>query len=332
MWTLANHPRVPEAIRNEVSRWGMCKDEFSDGNGWQKQLYIREARRMVGQYVMTQKNCQGLDIPDPIGLAAYTMDSHNQQRYVDAEGHVRNEGDVQVGGFSPYGISYRSIIPKQDEVNNLFVPVCLSASHIAFGSIRMEPVFMVLGQSAATAAGLAIDEGSSVHQVDYERLAERLSKDRQILIYDGPKKAPGVDPKSLPGVIVDNGVAKTIGAWVYSTSSSERVGDNYYHDNNDDKGDCTATYTAKLPQAGRYEVFLIWPAHSNRATNTPVSVIDADGNRHQRRVNQRDRGTGGRVSLGTYHFGKTGVVEIGNADTDGYVIADAVQFLAEGAR
>jgi hypothetical protein len=186
MWTLANHPRVPEHIRTEVARWGMCKDEFVEGEGWQEQLYIREARRMIGEYVMTQHDCQGRRAAeDGVGLAAYTMDSHNVQRYVDAQGHVRNEGDVEVGGFPPYPISFRALVPKTGECSNLLVPVCLSASHIAFGSIRMEPVFMVLGQSAATAACQAIDEKQPVQDVDYPRLRRRLLDDKQVLVWTG---------------------------------------------------------------------------------------------------------------------------------------------------
>jgi len=182
MWTLANHPRVPEPIRREVSRWGLTRDEFSEGNGWQAQLYIREARRMIGRLVMTQHHCQGREVvTDPVGLAAYGMDSHHVQRYVDAKGHVQNEGDVEVGGFIPYPISYRAITPAESECANLLVPVCLSASHIAFGSIRMEPVFMVLGQSAATAAAQAIDEKTSVQQVNFSRLRDRLDADGQVL-------------------------------------------------------------------------------------------------------------------------------------------------------
>jgi hypothetical protein len=116
MWTLANHPRVPDAIRHEVGRWGMTRDEFGEGRGWQEQLYIREARRMSGAYVMTQHNCQGRErVEDAIGLAAYTMDSHNVQRYVTEDGFARNEGDVQVGGFPPYPISYRAITPRPEE-------------------------------------------------------------------------------------------------------------------------------------------------------------------------------------------------------------------------
>jgi hypothetical protein len=191
MWTLANHPRMPESVRREVARWGMCRDEFTEGRGWQEQLYVREARRMVSDYVMTQHNCQGRAVAeDAVGLGAYGMDSHHVQRYVDSQGHVRNEGDVEVGGFSPYPISYRAIVPKADQCGNLLVPVCLSATHIAFGSIRMEPVFMVLGQSAATAAVQAIDADVAVQRVDYQRLRQRLLADQQILVWTGGKKAP----------------------------------------------------------------------------------------------------------------------------------------------
>jgi hypothetical protein len=189
MWTLANHPRVTDHIRSEVARWGMCRDEFEQEDGWQQQLYIREARRMIGAYVMTQHNCQGrVTAQQPIGLAAYTMDSHNVQRYVDGHGHVRNEGDVEIGGFPPYPIDYRSMTPRKSECNNLLVPVCLSASHIAFGSIRMEPVFMVLGQSAATAAMQAIDADTAVQDLAFADLKKRLLADGQVLVWTGATK------------------------------------------------------------------------------------------------------------------------------------------------
>jgi len=182
MWTLAHHPRVPAAIRHEVGRWGNCRDEFPEQGGWSHQLYVREARRMVSDYVMTQHHCLGEKVArQPVALAAYTMDSHHVQRYVDRSGHVRNEGDVQVGGFPPYGVDYRSMVPKESECTNLLVPVCLSASHIAYGSIRMEPVFMVLGQSAATAACQSIDNDVGVQRIDYGRLRRRLLTDGQRL-------------------------------------------------------------------------------------------------------------------------------------------------------
>ncbi len=186
MWTLANHPRIPDHIREEVARWGTCKDEFQREDGWQEQLYIREARRMIGEYVMTQANCEGLEIvEDAVGMGAYGMDSHHTQRYVTSEGFVKNEGNVEARVASPYPISYRSIIPKYNECANLLVPVCLSASHIAFGSIRMEPVFMVLGQSAATAACLAIDQKKAIQDLDYELLYDQLISDKQRLVWKG---------------------------------------------------------------------------------------------------------------------------------------------------
>ena len=182
MWTLAYHPRIPQKVRDVVSQWGTCKDEYEREDGWQQQLYVREARRMTGDYIMTQRNCEGFEVAeDPVGLAAYGMDSHHVQRYVDANGYVQNEGNVEASVSAPYPISYRAIIPKKSECSNLLVPVCLSATHIAFGSIRMEPVFMVLGQSAATAASLAIDSGKDLHSIRYDEIKPQLLKDRQIL-------------------------------------------------------------------------------------------------------------------------------------------------------
>lgn len=182
MWTLAYHPRIPEKVRNIVSQWGTCKDEYESGDGWQRQLYIREARRMVSDYVMTQRNCEALVVAeDPVGMGAYGMDSHNVKRYVDVNGYVQNEGNVEAHGFAPYPISYKSIVPGGGECNNLLVPVCVSATHIAYGSIRMEPVFMVLGKSAATAACMAIDNNVEVQNVNYEILKIRLLADKQIL-------------------------------------------------------------------------------------------------------------------------------------------------------
>jgi hypothetical protein len=182
MWTLANHPRVPERIRGEVARWGVCRDEFVESGGWPEQLYVREARRMLGATIMTQHHCQGRTVASrPVGMAAYTMDSHHVQRYVDSAGHVQNEGCVEVGGFPPYPIDFGAIVPRRGECDNLVVPVCMSATHIAFGSIRMEPVFMVLGQSAASLALEAIRAGVAVQEIDYASLRKRLEADGQVL-------------------------------------------------------------------------------------------------------------------------------------------------------
>lgn len=198
MWTLANHPRVPIEIRKEVSRWGTCKDEFvgERGDGWQDQLYVREARRLVGECVMTEHHCRGeITVERPIALAAYGMDSHNVRRYVGTDGFVLNEGNIEdynrhtptsqepFARLSPYGIDYGAIVPKRGECANLFVPVCLSASHMAFGSIRMEPVFFALGQASATAAAQSIRAKIPVQDLPYKILRNRLVADGQILTW-----------------------------------------------------------------------------------------------------------------------------------------------------
>ncbi|RIK88569.1 MAG: FAD-dependent oxidoreductase [Planctomycetota bacterium] len=182
MWTLANHPRVPAKVREHMQQWGLARDEFTDNGNWPTEMYVREARRMMGQYVVTEHDVRSRRVAeDSVGMGSYNMDSHNCQRYVDPSGHAQNEGDVQESPGGPYVISYRALVPKRGEVHNLIVPVCLSASHIAYGSIRMEPVFMILGQSAATAAGQAIDANASVQDVDYAKLRERLLADGQVL-------------------------------------------------------------------------------------------------------------------------------------------------------
>jgi hypothetical protein len=182
MYFLANDPRVPEDVRGPMSRWGLARDEFADNGNWPYQLYIREARRMAGQYVMTEHDCLARrQTPQPVGMGSYVMDSHNVQRYVTKDGCVQNEGDVGVSPRRPYQIAFGGLAPKPQECTNLLVPVCVSSSHIAYGSIRMEPVFMILGQSAATAAVLAIDANCPIQKVEYVALREKLLADGQIL-------------------------------------------------------------------------------------------------------------------------------------------------------
>lgn len=182
MYFLANDPRVPGDMRTAVAEWGLARDEFTDNGHWPRQIYVREARRMIGDFVMTEHEVlRKREVPDPVGMGSYAMDSHNVQRYVKPDGFVQNEGDIGVSPGGPYRIAYRALVPKAGECANLLVPVCLSSSHIAFGSIRMEPVFMILGQSAATAAALAIKDGLPVQDVPYALLRERLLQDGQKL-------------------------------------------------------------------------------------------------------------------------------------------------------
>ena len=182
MYFLANDESVPVAVRQEMSRWGLARDEFLDNDHWPHQIYVREARRMIGTFVMTENEVLSKKpVPQPVGMGSYTMDSHNVQRYIKPDGFVQNEGDIGVSVPQPYQIDYRALIPKKEECTNLLVPVCVSSSHIAFGSIRMEPVFMILGHSAATAAAMSIDQNIAVQDLAYETLRAKLLADGQIL-------------------------------------------------------------------------------------------------------------------------------------------------------
>lgn len=181
-WFVANDPRIPKDIQSEMQKWGLAKDEFTDNGNWPHQIYVREARRMIGKYVMTENELlKKRPTPNPVGMGSYTMDSHNTQRYIKDDGFVQNEGDIGINTKGPYAISYGSLVPKKEECTNLLVPVCVSSSHIAFGSIRMEPVFMILGQSSAAAAVLAIDNNVAVQDVDYEMLKNALEQKGQVL-------------------------------------------------------------------------------------------------------------------------------------------------------
>lgn len=330
MWFLANDPRVPEEIRAEANRWGLAADEFKDTGGWPHQLYVREARRMISDYVMTEHNCWGDALAeDSVGMGAYGMDSHNVQRYVDANGFATNEGDVQVHGFAPYPIAYDSIVPKRSECENLLVPVCLSASHIAYGSIRMEPVFMVLGQSAATAASQAIDQDVPVQEINREKFRERLLADGQILQWTGPRPYRGPRPDSLPGLVLDNADAEEVGVWLESRSTPGYVGRGYFHSNAEGHGEKQLRYRFSLEndQPETYRVRLSYTPHSNRATNVPVMVHAADGT-HTVLVNQRVAPSeDGFLTLGEFGFAGEAVITIDTTDADGHVIADAVQLL-----
>ncbi len=330
MYFLVNDPSVPTDVRSTFAKWGLAADEFTDNGNWPHQIYVREARRMIGQHVMTENELlKKRPTPQSIGMGSYAMDSHNVQRYVTPDGYVQNEGDIGVSTRGPYQVSFGSILPKQSQCENLLVPVCVSSSHIAFGSIRMEPVFMILGQSAATAAGIAMERQQAVQEVSYGALRERLLNDGQVLEYvSRTPSAQSVDVKSLIGVVVDDGDAELEGNWTPSTSGSS-VGREYLHDGNVGDGSATATFRSSLP-TGRYEVRLAYAQHGNRATNVPVTVEHAAG-KTSVFVNQKRTPSVQRLlhPLGVYSFsaGQPAIVTVTNQGTDGYVIADAVQFV-----
>ncbi len=331
---LANDPRVPEDVRQRMGAWGLAKDEFLDNDHWPHQIYVREARRMVSDFVVTEGHLTGkLPTPRSVGMGSYNMDSHHTQRYVDEHGHARNEGDVQINPGGPYPIDYGALVPPRDECENLLVPVCVSCTHIAFGSIRMEPVFMVLGQSAATAACLAIDADQAVQAVDYDRLQAKLLADNQVLEFVKQTKS-GIQTDKLDGVVRDDDQLDDKQGWTTSTSKTPFIGQGYRHDGNARKGELSATFSTSLAEPGWYEVRMAYTADPNRATNVPVKIQHADGESNVV-VNQqlKPKISGVFHSLGTFRFtpGQPALVTIENRNTDGYVIIDGLQWLPSKA-
>lgn len=334
---LANDPSVPEDVRTQMSEWGLAADEFRDNGNWPHQLYIREARRMVSDHVTTELHLTGAEpTPMPVAMGSYTMDSHNVQRYVaqDEEGNAfaRNEGDIQVSPGGPYPIGYGAITPRASECTNLLVPVCVSSSHIAYGSVRMEPVFMILGQSAATAASLAVEGDTDVQQVEYPRLAERLLADGQVLEARTGGRGPklGLDPAEFRGLVIDDPQAAKTGLWMSSTSVRGYLGVGYLHDHDERNGSSSARFETAAPGDGPHEIRISYTAHSNRASNVPVTV-EAGGQTISIRIDQRENPPieGVWITVATVELaaGESVVVTITNEATDGYVIVDAVQLV-----
>lgn len=320
LWFMGNDERVPKQLRDQMLALGLPKDEYVEYGHWTPQLYIREARRMVGEYVATQANCDNIaKVDDGVGMAAYTMDSHNCQRVVivkDGKAMVKNEGNVEISGGLPYDVSYRCLTPKREECDNLLVPVCLSASHIAYGSIRMEPVFMLLGQSAAKAACLAIDGGVKVQEVDVKEIQRMYEEDP---LLDGTPADIVVDDSSLNAPAAwtrierNNGFGRSY--LVLDPTSQEQA----------------LRYPFEVKTDGKYEIYtyFIRRGESSKKTELVVSdgtaqkgvVINADD------IQILGQTSGEWVSLGEYDLqsGKPGYVEFTNKGTvTGQICADAV--------
>lgn len=320
LYFIGHDTRMPEQLRKQMLEWGYPKDEYINNNHWTPQLYVREARRMIGTYVMTQANCQGREVVnDEIGKAAYTMDSHNAERIV-VNGMVKNEGDVQLSeGVSPYPIAYRSITPKSNECGNLLVPVCLSASHMAYGSIRMEPVFMVLGQSAAVAACLAVNHRATVQQVNVKQLQTEL------------KNNPLADG-STPEILVDNDDQLTVvkkGDW--KRISNGGYGPSYLVDTASN-----AAWVKFIPlicKAGTYKVYVYCTKLQKASSITNVEIfnglktINTIVNIKNMKVIGQTSGEWVWIGDSLFTPGKKASVKISNTGADGTVVADAVLFI-----
>jgi hypothetical protein len=319
VWFLASSPRVPAALRTEMMSFGPCRDEWAATGGYSPQIYVREALRMVSDYVVTQRDCQYVvAAPDPVCLGSYNMDSHNCQRHV-AGGAARNEGDVQSAPNGPYGISFRSLVPKAGECSNLFETFAISASHIAFGSTRMEPVFMMCAHVAADAAALAIRHGLDAQQVPYPTLSAQLRAEGQVLTW-------GTSAVNT-GVIVDNAQAAVVGDWLGSTSRPGYYGANYIHDQNAGKGTKSVTFRPNLPAAGEYDVYLRWTTDLNRDTAVPVDVSAADGVTAHAVNMQADNGVWVLLRRASCAAGTNAFVRVRTDATTGFVIADAARWM-----
>ena len=335
LYFVGHDPRMPEHLRQQMLEWGYPKDEYPDNDHFSPQIYVREARRLVGEYVMTQHNCEGREVvKDGIGLAAYTMDSHNCQRIVvknpkTGKMEVRNEGDVQVGGFPPYPISYRSLIPKKADCQNLLVPVCLSATHIAYGSIRMEPVFMALAQASAVAAVMAIDHKTSVQEIVVADLQHTLLTNP---LMDG----------SRPEILLDNDVTpdkvSTTGKW-QTIKTGGKYASSQLIDNSKGKKINSVRFTPDIPEAGLYDVYIYNPGPTGgggnpgeatdqaKATKTTVRIKDAAAIKEVSLASKTQ--VNDWIKLGKYQLGKgnDNFIEITNLNADGIVVADAVLFV-----
>jgi hypothetical protein len=316
---LATDPRVPSGVQSAMLNYGLSKDEFTDNGGWPWELYVRESRRMVSDYVMTQSNVfNQLVVPDSIGMGGYFTDSHYCERLVNG-GVIVNEGTARGDITVPYPISYAALVPATNECINLLVPWSTSASHIAFCSMRMEPTFMILSQAAATAACIAIDDNTIVQKVNIAKLQGQLLADAQAL-YSTASSTNAVDDADPTGVSI-------VGTWVSSTATSGYYGSDYLHDNNTNKGLNKVTFTPTLSQTRTYQVMARWTANTNRATNVPYDIVYPNGS-NTVFVDQTKQG-GQWVLLMTTNFnaGTNGYVRIRNTGTTGYVIADAVEFV-----
>lgn len=326
-WFLGNDERVPKDLRDQVAKWGLAKDEFTDNGNWPYALYVREARRMIGPYVMRQQDCQkDITKPDSIAMGSFILDSHALQRLVTPEGFVIDEGNFDIA-TKPYQIPYRSIVPVKSQGENLLVPVCMSATHVAYGSIRMEPQYMEMGHAAGVAAMMAIRGKTAVQDIAIAELQSKLVAQKQIIAMDNA--GPLVRSK-LAGIVLDDEDAKFTGAWTVSSYSGNGLGGSYRHDANEAKGTKSARFETKLPADGIYEVRFGYTPLANRASNVPVAIHSADGDKTVI-VNERNKPEFNDlfVSLGKFRFAaaQPTVIEINTANTDGYVIIDAVQFL-----
>jgi hypothetical protein len=342
---LTTDPEVPESIRQEMGALGLCRDEFPEHGHWSPQLYVREGRRLIGESVLSQKDIlEEPEKPDAIAVSSFPIDSHDCQRVgtselVVAEGTIL---PVRMPGRRhgyPYHVPYRAITPKAVECSNLLVPVAMSCTHVAYSSIRVEPTWMILGQSAGIAAALAAEQSVPVQRLPYAVLRERLQARNQVLdlpeLPELPPEPPGpagIAPESLPGIVLDDAAAELEGPWSRSTNFQPYLGNGYRHDDRRGDGTCAAVFRFAAPRSGSYEVRLAYSAHETRATNVPVTIRQGDTTVEWSVDQTLPMPAGaafrtiGRVQL---RGGAETTITLRNEGTDGFVILDGFQLVPE---
>ena len=340
---LSTDPAVPEPLRQQMSELGLCRDEFAEYGHWSPQLYVREGRRMVGAYVLSQKDI--MEEPkkdDPIVVSSFPIDSHDCQR-VGTKDMVVDEGTimpVRMAGRRhgyPYHVPYRAITPKAAECDNLLVPVALSCTHVGISSIRVEPTWMILGQSAGIAAALTAKLGLAVQKLPYAALRERLLAQKQVLdlpvlpeVKPESQGAMSIDPKSLPGIVLDDTLAELQGQWSHSSGFKPHIGTGYLHEGKRGDGQSTAIFRCHVPKTGHYELRMAYSPHETRADKVPV-VVECGGRKTELTVDQTQPLAAGEAfrSIGAVSLEATAetVITIRNTGTDGFVIVDALQLL-----
>ena len=341
---LTTDPAVPEKTRQQYAQLGLCKDEFPEYGHFSPALYVREGRRMQGMFVISQKDI--LEDPekvDPIAVSSFPIDAHDCQRVALKEGGVINEGTIfpvrmkdRRHGY-PYHIPYRAILPRANECTNLTVPVALSCTHVAISSIRVEPTWMTIGQSAGIAAALAAKQGQDVQEVPYQQLRKRLLAQGQVLelpelppLPEMPQPQMSIDPKSLEGIVLDDADAELQGDWSRSTNFRPHIGAGYLHDDRRGDGQSKATFRFKVPRSGRYELRMAYSAHETRATKVPVS-IQSGPSKTEFFVDQSQTLPPGvsfrKVGMVNLSADGETTLTISNRETEGFVILDALQLV-----
>ncbi len=343
---LTTDPAVPPQIRQRFADLGLCRDEFAEYDHFSPALYVRESRRMKGMYVIRQQDIlESPEKDDPIAISSFPIDSHDCRRVAVQGGGVVNEGTIfpvrrkNSGQGYAYHVPYRAILPKPEQCDNLLVPVALSCTHVGISSLRIEGAWMVIGQAAGVAAALAANRNTTVQELDYAALRERLSAQGQVLQMPDVSQLPSDDgsvtAKSLPGIVLDDRQAELAGDWSRSTNFKPYIEDGYVYSGERDSqalgdGSATATFRFTVPEDGEYQLLIAYSAHPTRATNVPV-IVAGSGQPQRFTVDQTQPIPGGRLfrPVGTVRLagGVESVITISNLDTRGFVIVDALQLL-----